>query len=210
MPLSDQPDFFQSTSSVGDFPVRIYPLQAAASDLPAPGPGYGPKSPVLLANYDPASCSWRTSQRSLFEGWEPFSATWPRSGMMRNGTAFQLPPLVPLTAATESGYWPTPVATDTNALSFATGRLSISGARYVKFAQTGHKYGLCLTHTVWIVDLGGIDRDLVTGGTVDPVSLAKHLDRANAIYQSGLGLPLNPTWTDWLMGYPINWTDCDA
>ena len=39
-----------------------------------------------------------------------FSETWPRSGMMRSGTAYQLPPLVPLTDATGSGSWPTPDA----------------------------------------------------------------------------------------------------
>jgi len=30
---------------------------------------------------------------------EPFSGTWPPSGMMRNGTAFLRPPLVPRTSA---------------------------------------------------------------------------------------------------------------
>jgi hypothetical protein len=33
--------------------------------------------------------------------------------MMRNGTAYQLPPLAPLTSATESGLWPTPTRTFT-------------------------------------------------------------------------------------------------
>jgi hypothetical protein len=33
---------------------------------------------------------------------------------MRNGTAYRLPPLVPLTDATGSGLWPTPVANDDN------------------------------------------------------------------------------------------------
>ena len=32
-----------------------------------------------------------------------FSETWPRSGLMRSGTAYRLPPLVPLTDATGSG-----------------------------------------------------------------------------------------------------------
>jgi DNA (cytosine-5)-methyltransferase 1 len=34
---------------------------------------------------------WRTWQRCLVEGWEQFSGTWPRSGMTRNGIAFQRP-----------------------------------------------------------------------------------------------------------------------
>ena len=36
-----------------------------------------------------------------------FSGTWPRSGMMQNGTAYRLPVLVPLTAGTGYGSSPT-------------------------------------------------------------------------------------------------------
>src|ERR1700692_1275298 len=54
----------------------------------------GESTPDWAAKYDPNTSSWRTSQLSLIEGWEEFSATWPRSGTMRNGTAYQFPPLV--------------------------------------------------------------------------------------------------------------------
>lgn len=70
----------------------------------------GENTPVLLANYDPSTSSWRTSQRCFLGGWETFSETWPRSGMMRSGIAFQLQPLVRLTDETAYGYWPTPNA----------------------------------------------------------------------------------------------------
>ena len=63
-----------------------------------------------FASFDPISSLWRTSQRSLFEDLEPSWVTWPRSGMMRGGTASQLPPLAPLTGATVSGLLPTPTA----------------------------------------------------------------------------------------------------
>jgi DNA (cytosine-5)-methyltransferase 1 len=39
-----------------------------------------------------------------------YSATWPRAGMTRNGIAFRLPPLVPLTSVIGS-LWPTMTAT---------------------------------------------------------------------------------------------------
>lgn len=68
----------------------------------------GKSSPVLLASYDPALQSWRTSQLSIFEGWDVFSRTLPRSGMTRNGTLFQLGPLAPLTNANAAGLLPTP------------------------------------------------------------------------------------------------------
>jgi len=45
-------------------------------------------------------------------GLSAFSETWPRSGMMRSGTAYQLPPLVRLTDGIASGLLPTPAARD--------------------------------------------------------------------------------------------------
>lgn len=68
----------------------------------------GKSSPVLLATYDQDSQSWRTSQLSIFEGWDVFSRTLPRSGMTRNGTLFQLGPLAPLTNENAAGLLPTP------------------------------------------------------------------------------------------------------
>jgi hypothetical protein len=71
---------------------------------------FGPSSRGSLASYDPATSSWRTSQLSLLEDSAAFSETWPRSGMTRSGTAYRLEPWAPLTAVTESGSWPTPLA----------------------------------------------------------------------------------------------------
>jgi hypothetical protein len=64
-----------------------------------------------LANYDPNSRSWKTSQLSLFGGYSTFLETWPRSGMTRNGIAYQLATLGPGMNGTESGFLPTPRAT---------------------------------------------------------------------------------------------------
>lgn len=82
------------------------------------GLAYGQKLPVWLANYDHDTSSWRTSQISLADqangqedGLEEFSGTWPRSGMMRNGTAYQLPTLEPGIGGTEYGRLPTPTKT---------------------------------------------------------------------------------------------------
>ncbi len=45
-------------------------------------------------------------------GLAEFSATWPRSGMMRNGTVYQLEPLVSPMREIASGLLPTPTASD--------------------------------------------------------------------------------------------------
>jgi hypothetical protein len=61
--------------------------------MPASGPGstanaadYGQSTPELLANFDRASSSWRTSQLCLDGGLSEFSETWPRSGFQVGGT----------------------------------------------------------------------------------------------------------------------------
>lgn len=56
--------------------------------------------------------SWRTFQLSLLEDSTEFSETWPRSGSMQSGIAYQHQPLAPLISGTESGLLPTPVAND--------------------------------------------------------------------------------------------------
>lgn len=74
----------------------------------------GQSTPVSFANYDHATSSWRTSQGCLMETWALYSETWPRSGLMRNGTVSRLRPWVPRTFATECGLSliPTPTACD--------------------------------------------------------------------------------------------------
>ena len=79
--------------------------------------GYGATSADLLATYDHDTQSWRTSQtcflarlNSEADGLAEFSETWPRSGLMQSGIAYQLPPLVPRTDENVFGLLPTPRA----------------------------------------------------------------------------------------------------
>ena len=65
-----------------------------------------------FAKYDRTLWSWRTSQRCLIGEWGEFSETWPRSGMTRNGTAYQLAPLAPLTNETGCSLFATPTLRD--------------------------------------------------------------------------------------------------
>ena len=112
-----QPNAWQQTelfptSSAEGFPAKTSALPEKAQGSPANGRAYGAITPDLLASYDPASSSWRTSQRCFIEDWKTFSEAWPRSGMMRSGTAYPLTPLVPHTSATAFGSWPTMTASD--------------------------------------------------------------------------------------------------
>jgi hypothetical protein len=99
-------------ASAAASPVRTSATQESGQESTASAAGYGQSTPELLASYDRATCSWRTSQLCLDGGLSEFSETWPRSGLMRNGIAYRLPPLVPLTDGTGRSFWPTPTASD--------------------------------------------------------------------------------------------------
>ena len=75
---------------------------------------YGQSAPVCLGSFDPNTPSLKTSQTFLMEngelGLSEYSGTFPRSGMMRNGTVYQLPNLARTTTEIGSGLWPTPTA----------------------------------------------------------------------------------------------------
>lgn len=99
---------FDLMSSAEASLVRTSLSQALARASKVKDQVYGRTTADLLANFDPATSSWRTSQRCLIEGWTEFSETWPRSGLMRNGTAYRLPTLAPLISEIASGLLPTP------------------------------------------------------------------------------------------------------
>ena len=73
---------------------------------------------------DQASFYWRTSQACLPLGMgtlDRYSETWPRSGTTLSGIAFLLQPSARRIAATDSGFLPTPIATNTKAVHLRSG-----------------------------------------------------------------------------------------
>lgn len=67
----------------------------------------GERSSGLFAIFDPATCSWKMSQAS-FLGSDEYSETWPKSGSMRSGRAYERPMSARRTGESECLYWPTP------------------------------------------------------------------------------------------------------
>ena len=159
----------------------------------------GPNTRASLANYDPASSSWRTSQRCLVEGWTVFSETWPRSGMMRGGIAYPLAPLAPVTSATESGSLPTPTAGEGNDYNVNWKSL----ARVDKGGRIMRRLAPSMLPTPCASD----HRD--RGGPSNPaimrrMNIGKSIELS--MYWDG---PLNPPFVEQMMGFPVNWTDLD-
>ena len=175
-------------SSAADFPAKTSVSPGKAPDLQASVPACGVNTPVLLASYDRNTSSWKTSQLCLDGDLETFSETWPRSGMMRSGTAYQLQPLAPLIDETASGLWPTPTV---------NGNYNRRGAS----ATSGD--GLATAVKMW-----------PTPAARDYRSPSKKVGTPEYFRRPGSGLPLNdavggqlnPTWVEWLMGFPAEWT----
>jgi len=79
--------------------------------------GCGRTCSESFAHFDRDSQSWRTYQGCLFGPLEPFSETWPQSGMTRNGKAYRRRRLVCHKRETAYSLWPTPTASDAKRVS---------------------------------------------------------------------------------------------
>lgn len=209
--------------SAEDSPARTSVSPARALESPtALAPDYGRSTPELLARFDRDTSSWRTSQLSLLGGLTEYSETWPRSGLMQSGTAYRLPPLVPLTDATESGLLPTPAATSYGSnQGGAAGRVGPVRESLDTMARHGtlptprccnglRSSGMNRTEilravTKWPTPTA---RDWKGGSAAQmEKSRSEQLNDRVAYTDGG---PLNPTWVEWLMGFPLEWTACAA
>lgn len=99
-------------SSSEDFPAKMCLAPDAAPALPASVQDSTGNWCVPFAWFDRDTQSWRTWQCCLVTGWELFSETWPRAGLMLNGIAYRRAPSAPLTNEIGSGLLPTPQARD--------------------------------------------------------------------------------------------------
>lgn len=259
-----QPSVWQQTElpltlSAADSHVRTFPTPEKARGLPVNGRDYGASTPVLLARLDPATSSWKTSQLCFVEGLATYSQTWPRSGLMRSGTAYQLPPLAPLTDATGLGLLPTPVKYDAtpggpgnhykgigwkakhspsslwqtpvadDAMERQAGKWNSRGepklsaqvkmwptpracsAMSATFTETAiskapqraKRYGNL--EEVLLILPTPTARDWRDNGR-SPAELRRNSTTLATIANGSL----NPTWVEWLMGFPLGWTDLKA
>ena len=160
-----------------------------------PEAGFSPKSSDLLATFDPASSSWRTSQTCLVallnnaaDGLGEFSEPWPRSGMMRSGTAYRRETLARPTSEIVSGLWPTPAARDWKDCGAPSETLRKSptlGA--ILLAPTPRK-----------------SRGYTAYSTVGYApSLTEWISGQRGAVNNGH--KPNPSFVEWMMGFPIGW-----
>jgi hypothetical protein len=208
--------------SAEDSPARISASPESNLALTVTEAAYGRNTPELLAKFDLGSSSWKTSQHSLFGGLTEFSETWPRSGTMRNGIAFRLPPLALATDATDFGSLPTPAARDWKDCGApAEYRRHSPGLTAIALWPTprrndGEKRGniandvrngLPAAVRYWPTpNAGDYQRGMSDTTKATQYSLPREVAREAGI-KSGKRGGLNPTWVEWLMGFPLQWTE---
>jgi hypothetical protein len=168
-----------STSSAAASPARTSPTPARAQASTGSARVFGPSTPASFASFDPGTSSWRTSQLCLDGDLDEFSETWPRWGTTQNGVAYAPQTSERPTAATESGSWPTP-----------------------RVAVLAGKAKATKTHG-WDLPAAVKDSEESEPSRQWPTPTA----RLGA--QRGAQAPgqLNPTWVEWLQGFPLGWTE---
>lgn len=177
--------------------------------------GCGWKWPESSVKFDPASRSWKTRQLSLLGDLEPFSETWPEWGMMRDGECWALSmPELP-TPADESGLWRSPAASEAGVsverLETRNGQPVGSNCRHYDI-HTGRLAQIGLTQQVKARELFRTP-NASNGAKWSNQSREEREAKGQQVrlcHQLGAGGSLNPEWVEWLMGWPIGHTDCDA
>ena len=178
------------------FHAKTSQSQEMGTDLTENVQECGEKWHGLLARFDPDSHLWRTVQCSLLEDLNESLQTLPQWGMTVGGELYLLPTLVQ--TIKEEGYGlsekiPTPNAWDGKRGPMSkelmeTGKHQVSLVTYVKHnpIKWGTPKEQDSRHALW-------DRGKSNLG-----------EQVSGLHNGG---KLSPLWTEWLMGWPIGWTD---
>ena len=176
-----------------DFHARTSQQQEKAQELMENEAECGQKWFASFVKYDPDSSSWKTHQCSLLGDLEEFSETWPQWGLMRNGECWEQRMLEQSIRGTESGLWPTPVHSEAR-----------QGLQIRREGKKGTQTSLSTAVLTWPTPR---TKGMCGGsGSWDLLNKNTTVEEAR-LMGAGNGGQLNPPWVEWLMGWPIGWTD---
>ena len=169
--------------------------------------GLGLEKP--LANYDPATRSWKMYEATLVSEDCPSLENLPPSGMTRNGVLYLQRPWEPITNEIESLSWPTPTTQEVEHPN-ATWVKEGQKLRRIGKGKRGHSMGLADAVQTWPTpqasSWGSTGHRMILGKRVLDGTISE-TDKKQMT--SGNGGRLNPTWVEWLMGFPLGWTDLE-
>ena len=179
-----------------------------------------------FTKYDQDSRSWKTHQCSLLGDLEPFLGTWPRWGLMRDGECWEQQTLEQTIRGI--GYGLSPDGVDSFHTPNTTGLDGGSNSRkalrkklWATPSATDGQRGGTITENMTGISLPQmvntpirwptpVTRDYKDTGTRETMmrAMTKRQSPGLALVVGAeSGGKLNPTWVEWLMGWPLEWTD---
>jgi len=182
----------------GGFPCQDISSAGRGGGLKASGQECGKKWHASLAKYNPDTHLWKTAQCSLLEDLEQSLETWPRWGSMRNGECFRQPMLAQITL--ESGFGLSE-RTPNNIDFFHT--LCTTG---IDGGSNGRK-ALKKRMETYPTPNAGMYRNLNYNMELCFKRAEKHQTDLAMVSVMQFGGQLNPAWAEWLMGWPVQWTE---
>ena len=195
-----------------DFHARTSQLPEKEMDLTENGQECGERWQGLLARLDQDTFLWKIPQCSLLEDSEQSLETWPNWGTMQNGVCWEQMTWEQTTTENEFGYWLTPTATaissrSPQAMEYRTKQRKSQGHNTVQPGNLAEQ-------VMYSGQIPCKDMKNPTYWGTPKAQDSRHASwdrgKSNLGEQvAGLhnGGHLNPTWTEWLMGWPLEWTD---
>ena len=169
--------------------MRTFPRPATLRVSKGNAAGCGLNTLESFAHYDLNSLSWKMYQLCFGGILAEFLGTWPRAGIMRSGNVYQLLPLALPTSGSASGLLPTPQSQDYQPICWARAERLVRGLK--GRAHSGNAGG-CMNL-----------QDSMAAGWMLRQRLALRPPRGN--------MPrANPSYWEFLMGFPEGWTDLNA
>ena len=211
---SKQMDFFPSTSSQADTLANLSPSQVEKKVRKIQDTS-GQKCLDLSKNSDRLGLLEKMLVDTLNSVSTPYSRTWKVKTTPQGRLVFQLLASVPNTKEKESGLWRTPDAysggSNLNKIkeALAEGHLKRKSGHtiQVRLADQVREPRLWPTPAAHEARLGYQRRDTGKKGTQKSLSTIVIDTEGGREKTTG---QLNPTWVEWLMGYPTGWTDLNV
>ncbi len=166
----------------------------------------------LSVRYDRNTSSWKTHRCLWAEDLPASSLTLPRWGLMRDGVLSELATLERRIGEKESGLWPTPQAMPaTSDLGFQCSGDGRKKPNKLGWAVAQQMYPTPLATNTKANHMRSGGRPARSYWATPTVFGNYNSSGASAKSGDGLatqaGGSLNPTWVEWLMGWPLGFTD---